>query len=82
MHITTRFKCDNPLKIDHLWHLNEKKCVFSESSRYYLSRFAVYIRMGKEHVGDPDMFSYRAIFGNWIISIIRVSHKPYFFIYA
>lgn len=33
MHITTRFKCDNPLKIDPLWHLNEKKYSFIYTER-------------------------------------------------
>lgn len=30
MHITTRFKCDYPLKMNYLWHLNEKKYSFRE----------------------------------------------------
>ena len=31
-HITTRFKCDYPIKIDRLWHLNEKKYSFREET--------------------------------------------------
>lgn len=41
MHISTRYKCDNPLKIDRLWHLNDKKYSFRELNRDNLSRFVV-----------------------------------------
>ena len=50
MHITTRFKCDYPLKIDHLKHLNEKKSQFMKSNSCILSRFEVYIRIGVHEI--------------------------------
>lgn len=50
MHITTRFKCDYPLKIGYFWHLNEKKSQFMKSNRYILSRFEVYIRIGVHEI--------------------------------